>query len=175
VLALFLFASPTSALRPNTTLDPCGGHQVTSKEFKDWSSRVWRLIRWERGAPKATTIAAAQEKIHCAVGPENREAMRHHWRYLQRTYFKYRQDMLERQRYTPFDCAGGPSAIPCYITACESGDSYTAQNPSGAYGRYQLMPEWWDYLGRKPTPAEQDRIAADLWAGGAGAGNWLCA
>lgn len=61
------------------------------------------------------------------------------------------------------------------IIACESGGSYTAQNPSGAYGKYQIMPEHWNGgvcsdLGRDPPG--QDKCASRLWDDGAGSGNW---
>jgi septal ring factor EnvC (AmiA/AmiB activator) len=72
----------------------------------------------------------------------------------------------------------GDWAIPEAIVMCESGGSYSAQNPSGAYGAYQIMPEHWNGgvcsdLGR--DRAGQDQCAARLWDGGAGAGNWVCA
>lgn len=94
-------------------------------------------------------------------------------------YVKLKKKRIKRLtvNYTaPYSCgSSGHYAIPCYIVACESGFSSTAQNPSGAYGYYQLMPSWWGHLGRKPTPAEQHAIAAKLWNGGSGAGNWVCA
>ena len=147
---------------------------VTAKQSEAFIERAWDKRRWERGSPRSSTLKAWRKKLKCA-GPANRKAMKRRWRAAKRSYYGHRHAERERHRVTPYDCKGGPSAIPCYITACESGDSYTAENPSGAYGRYQLMPEWWDHLGRKPTPAEQDLIAADLWDGGAGAGNWVCA
>lgn len=101
--------------------------------------------------------------------------MKHRWRRKKKAFYRHRHSERLRVRYTPYECPAGPSAIPCYITQCESGESYYAENPSGAWGRYQLMPEHWEHLGHKPTPSEQDRIAAELWAGGAGASNWLCA
>jgi hypothetical protein len=44
-----------------------------------------------------------------------------------------------------------------------------------------MMPETWAGLGGstkhayQAPKAEQDRLAAKLWAGGAGAHNWVCA
>lgn len=76
----------------------------------------------------------------------------------------------QRKAATPY----GKWSIPAAIVMCESKGSFTAQNPSGAYGAYQLMPTWWSHLGRKPTPAEQHVIAAKLWNGGAGRSNWVC-
>jgi septal ring factor EnvC (AmiA/AmiB activator) len=76
---------------------------------------------------------------------------------------------------------GGPWAIPWPIVQCESGGQNLPPNSAGASGYYQMLPETWKGLGGS-TPhaylapkAEQDRLAAALWAGGAGAHNWVCA
>jgi predicted nucleic acid-binding Zn-ribbon protein len=76
----------------------------------------------------------------------------------------------------------GDFAIPQSIVMCESGGNYGAVNPtSGAGGAYQMLPSTYQGLGGKyaaPQLApkwEQDRLAAKLWAGGQGAGNWECA
>ena len=64
---------------------------------------------------------------------------------------------------------------------CESGGQNLPPNAAGASGFYQFLPETWRGLGGS-TPhaylapkAEQDRLAAQLWADGRGAGNWVCA
>ena len=73
---------------------------------------------------------------------------------------------------TPYEGGGQCWAIPYDIVACESGGSYTSQNSSsGAYGAYQLLGHG-EYAGM--PPAEQDQIASDLYAGGAGRDNWVC-
>jgi septal ring factor EnvC (AmiA/AmiB activator) len=76
---------------------------------------------------------------------------------------------------------GGPWAIPWAIVQCESGGQNLPPNSAGASGYYQMLPSTWRGLGGS-TPqayqapkAEQDRLAAQLWAGGAGARNWVCA
>lgn len=75
---------------------------------------------------------------------------------------------------------GGPYSIPTYIVMCESGGNYSALNPSsGAGGAYQILPSTWDHYGGKGLPheapkAEQDRIAAEIWAD-SGPGAWVCA
>ena len=73
-------------------------------------------------------------------------------------------------------------AIPKAIVMCESGGNYNALNPSsGAGGAYQMLPETYKGLGGKyaapqlAPKSEQDRLAAKLWAGGRGRGNWECA
>jgi septal ring factor EnvC (AmiA/AmiB activator) len=75
---------------------------------------------------------------------------------------------------------GGPYAIPTYIVMCESGGNYSAVNPgSGAGGAYQILPSTWALYGGKGAPqdaskAEQDRIAAEIWADSGGSA-WACA
>jgi septal ring factor EnvC (AmiA/AmiB activator) len=75
---------------------------------------------------------------------------------------------------------GGPYSIPTYIVMCESGGNYSALNPSsGAGGAYQIIPSTWDLYGGKGEPqnapkAEQDRIAAEIWADSGGSA-WVCA
>jgi septal ring factor EnvC (AmiA/AmiB activator) len=75
---------------------------------------------------------------------------------------------------------GGPYAIPTYIVMCESGGDYSALNPSsGAGGAYQILPSTWEAYGGKGAPheapkAEQDRIAAEIWADSGGSA-WVCA
>ena len=74
---------------------------------------------------------------------------------------------------------GGPYSIPTYIVMCESGGNYSALNPSsGAGGAYQVLPSTWELYGGKGEPqnapkAEQDRIAAEIWAD-SGTGAWVC-
>jgi hypothetical protein len=76
---------------------------------------------------------------------------------------------------------GGPWAIPWAIVQCESGGQNLPPNGAGASGYYQFMPDTWRRLGGstrhayQAPKAEQDRLAAQLWAGGAGAHNWVCA
>ena len=74
----------------------------------------------------------------------------------------------------------GDYAIPTAIVMCESGGDYTALNPiSGAGGAYQILPSTWKLYGGKglpneAPPAEQDRIAAMIWAD-SGPSAWECA
>lgn len=74
----------------------------------------------------------------------------------------------------------GDWAIPEAIVMCESGGNYQALNPSsGAGGAYQILPSTWRLYGGKglpneAPPAEQDRIAAMIWAD-SGPSAWECA
>jgi septal ring factor EnvC (AmiA/AmiB activator) len=75
---------------------------------------------------------------------------------------------------------GGPYSIPTYVVMCESGGNYSAVNPSsGAGGAYQVLPSTWKLYGGQGAPqdapkAEQDRIAAEIWADSGGSA-WVCA
>jgi len=76
---------------------------------------------------------------------------------------------------------GGPWAIPWAIVQCESGGQNLPPNHAGASGYYQFLVATWKGLGGSTPQAyqaskgEQDRLAAQLWAGGAGRHNWVCA
>ncbi|HKH16587.1 MAG TPA: transglycosylase family protein [Solirubrobacteraceae bacterium] len=91
--------------------------------------------------------------------------------------------LAERERTAAAASAGpgGPWAIPWPIVQCESGGQNLPPNGAGASGYYQLLGSTWRGLGGstphayQATKAEQDRLAAQLWAGGAGARNWVCA
>ena len=73
----------------------------------------------------------------------------------------------------------GHYSIPVSIVMCESGGSYRAVNPStGAGGAYQILPSTWTAYGgtglpQDAPPAEQDAIAAKIYAAG-GPSQWSC-
>jgi peptidoglycan hydrolase CwlO-like protein len=75
---------------------------------------------------------------------------------------------------------GGPWAIPWPIVQCESGGQNLPPNWATASGYYQFIDDTWRRLGGstphafQASKAEQDRLAAQLWAGGSGAHNWDC-
>ena len=76
---------------------------------------------------------------------------------------------------------GGPWAIPWPVVQCESGGQNLPPNSATASGYYQITDPTWQGLGGSTHHAyqapksEQDRLAARLWNGGAGASNWVCA
>ena len=89
--------------------------------------------------------------------------------------------LAERAQQQTAAGPGGPWSIPWPVVQCESGGQNLPPNGAGASGYYQFLPGTWRGLGGS-TPqaylaskAEQDRLAAQLWAGGSGAGNWVCA
>jgi hypothetical protein len=70
--------------------------------------------------------------------------------------------------------ATGGYTIPDYIVQCESGGDYNAQNASGAYGAYQIMPDTASNYGCDlSSPAGQDACAADIYAD-VGTSAWDC-
>ena len=76
--------------------------------------------------------------------------------------------------------AGG-WAIPSSVVQCESGGQNRPPNSAGASGYYQIIPATWRAYGGtganayQATPQEQAAVAARIWAGGAGASQWVCA
>ena len=72
-------------------------------------------------------------------------------------------------------------AIPYPIVLCESGGQNLPPNSAGASGYYQILPSTWRLFGGSgpaaylASKAEQDAVASRIWAGGSGAGNWVCA
>jgi len=76
---------------------------------------------------------------------------------------------------------GGPWSIPWPIVQCESGGQNLPPNSAGASGYYQILPTTWKENGGstpaawKASKAEQDRVAARIWDGGAGRDRWVCA
>jgi len=75
---------------------------------------------------------------------------------------------------------GGPWAIPWPVVQCESGGQNLPPNFASASGYYQILATTWKLFGGsgpaawKASKAEQDRVAAKIWNGGAGAHNWVC-
>lgn len=89
--------------------------------------------------------------------------------------------LAQQNRYNSQAGPGGPWSIPWAIVQCESGGQNLPPNSAGASGYYQFLPSTWKGLGGstpnayQASKAEQDRLAAKLWNGGKGAGNWVCA
>lgn len=76
---------------------------------------------------------------------------------------------------TVYAGGGGCWSIPAEIVACESGYSWSAANPSGAIGPYQLLGKGAVWPVRTVADKrEHHRIAANLYAGGAGRSHWVC-
>lgn len=73
-------------------------------------------------------------------------------------------------------------AIPSAIVACESTFQNLPPNSAGASGYYQIIPSTWTAYGGGQyasqaylaSRGEQGIIAAKIWDGGNGAGQWVC-
>lgn len=175
VLALLL-ASPSTALRPNTTISPCAGHWTTAKAFEEFAEQTWRLPRWLRPRPRPLVIRAYQSKLQCAAGPGHRKAMKHQWREAKRAFYEHRRRKLATERWEPYVCGGRRFALPCAVTECESG--YYFGHHSGAYG---LLDSTWSYWGGgrfapypgAATPRQQAIVARRVWES-VGPSGWEC-
>lgn len=125
----------------------------------------------------STTMAAASVPVRCP-------GYKHPLHHLSCDEANRRTAARRAQSHTPVTAripatverqvtTQGDWVIPDYIVECESGGSWTAENPSGAAGPYQLMPEHFGgESALNQTPEEQHAKAAELWNGGRGADNW---
>lgn len=135
-------------------------------------------------------LRKAYAPANWATGPDRSEvaAYRRHRACIRianvrRQLAGYRRHLADRlaqvaavRQVTPYPGPNGTWwAIPWQIVACESGGNWNAANPSGAVGPYQLLGWGAPY----PVTSQADklahhRIAARVWAGGAGRSNWVC-
>jgi hypothetical protein len=145
----------------------------------DWDCQVkgsHELAReaWDYPHKRAGKIAHVRYLARCS----GERLVRRHIADARKAYKRAKQRDQAESALTPYDCgSAGNFAIPCYIVECESRYDWGAYNPSGAAGVYQIMPEH-----GRPWPADSEaarlehhRIASELYAGGAGASNWVCA
>lgn len=171
-LGLALPSISPSGLAPNTPAktEKIKCHFATAAKTRTWIKRVWPRSRWDRGKPKPTTIAAYRHKLRCAAGPGHRRAMRKAWKRYRLRFGRYRALRL----IAPYPGGDTWWSIPYYIVACESGGSWSAYNPSGALGPYQLLgwgapfpvTSWHDKMAHH-------HIARDLWLS-YGSSPWVC-
>jgi len=114
----------------------------------------------------------------CARTPDTREWMVRSARRHRQRFKDHRREQLETDcipGVTVYSGGGGCWSIPYDIVACESGGSWSAYNPSGARGPYQLLgwPVPWP-VGSVEDKRAHHRMASQLWAGGSGRGHWVC-
>ncbi|MEA2305365.1 MAG: hypothetical protein QOH43_2645 [Solirubrobacteraceae bacterium] len=123
-----------------------------------------------RQAALAQARAARLEALHATRAGRVR---------AQRTLVRLEAEARRAARQTAGP--GGPWAIPWAVVQCESGGQNLPPNSATASGYYQMLDSTWTGLGGstphayQASKAEQDRLAARLWAGGRGSGNWVCA
>jgi septal ring factor EnvC (AmiA/AmiB activator) len=161
----------------------------------DAAQAVRRLARDERRQQEVTSAIAARRDALTAIGASlaQRRAAAGQARAARaaalgatranRQNLERRIAALEAARARAAQAVGpgGPWAIPWPIVQCESGGQNLPPNSAGASGYYQIIPGTWSLFGGsgpaawKASKAEQDRVAANIWNGGAGASNWVCA
>lgn len=180
VLAGVVVAVARAEDQPPPTIDrtplTCDPHAIAwhMKDARAVARVGYRLAKWRDPKP----LSAYQRHrlgwhVRCSRSPAHDRKIRRYTRKRKATFHRYRS----LRRVTAYNCGGRWSwwAIPCSIISCESGFSWSAYNPSGASGPYQLLG--WG----APMPANtwarklaHHRIAASVWAGGAGRSNWVC-
>jgi hypothetical protein len=169
----------------STKVAECGGHnhgathgvyrhgKLVRKAYnrhKDYTDDDPRK-RWEKNR--------LRHFRHCAKGDRARKQMREDAAYWRQSYRGWQRSEELARSLTPYvDPNGNRWAIPWEIVWCESGPggSWTAYNESsGARGPYQFLG--WDVPWPVYTDADKlahHRMAAELWAGGAGRSHWVC-
>jgi hypothetical protein len=127
-------------------------------------SGVWGNFR-------AADVTEAERKLltrarECAGGRYKRQRMK--------AYMQDRRDLHELYAYGDRITPYGPWAIEPYIVECESGGSWTAANPSGAIGPYQLLGKGAPWPAHTSVSAmiRHHEIAYGLWDGGSGRSHW---
>jgi len=63
---------------------------VSAKQGIGLAEVVWNTRRWQRGAPKASAIAAHRRHVRCASGPGHRAAIIHRWNVDRRRFYRER-------------------------------------------------------------------------------------
>jgi hypothetical protein len=157
---MLLAAAPAQAASCKTKYDRADFHRIAKRAYDGREAAT----RHER-----RTLARV---IRCQSRPRaSARLIAGH----QRRYRRRHVGRLELRRVAPYDCgAHGRFAVPCGIVWRESHYSWNAYNSaSGALGPYQFLG-W-----RVPWPVRSTadrlahhRMAARLWAGGAGASHW---
>jgi len=161
--------APAPQQSPVVNTRPAGCSKTyTIKHFRRAARSVYR-------SPSKVTRAdkkKIKKKIHCARKAASKKIMR-------AKVARWKRWRISRERYWQLTPYLGPHgsrwAIPWGIVRCESGGSWSAYNPSGASGPYQLLGHG------APFPADtraermaNHRIAARLWNGGRGRSAWVC-
>jgi hypothetical protein len=200
VLAALVLAGATAAgstdENTSTPTIPSTHPTCSGKPVKFHATRARKVVRgafafrkWRKDHPWTRDHRRRfnQQRDCLLVGTgKQRAGLNRYKRQKRKAFERHKRKQEAKRQGSGSDCISGVTvymigsqciAIPAYIVACESGGSWSAYNPSGAAGIYQIMPFW-----GRPFPVdsvedkrEHHRIAARIWNGGAGASNWVCA
>lgn len=140
--------------------------KITVQLAGPFIEKIWRLIYWDRGRPKLTTIRAFRKKLRCA-GSGNRKAMKHRWREARRAFYRHRRHKIGEREYLDAITPPG-AAVLAAIRSCESGGDYSTNTHNGFWGGYQFDLGTWASVGgsglpSEASPREQDERAARLY------------
>jgi septal ring factor EnvC (AmiA/AmiB activator) len=155
--------------------------EVALAELEPEQRRRTAAVRSERDALASMTAALQARRALLARVRAARVAALQNTRASRRRAERELSRLLAVQaRAAGSPGPGGPWALPWPVVQCESGGQNLPPNGATASGYYQILDGTWRGLGGS-TPhayqapkAEQDRLAARLYAGGSGAGNWVC-
>lgn len=164
-------AVEVSASAPSATIQD-EARIVARKVREDALRARWYAVAHWNAVVAWNEAAAAYEAEQARLAEEARQAAARE---------------AERETYrAPAPSNGGGSGRcggnlpPCPVMECESGGNIHAENPnSSASGKWQIIDSTWgNYMGY-PTAASapewvQDQRAAEIYAGGAGRGQWAC-
>lgn len=161
--------------QPEPVTNPCPSHPLA--KARAVVKEAWDREGWRQKNPVKPEQSERLRRLRPCLSdkgeypnPSAREKLMIFSVKRKTAFWSYR----EYRQITPYRCQRGwygTWAIPCYVIACESGFSWSAYNPSGASGPYQLLG--WG----APMPAntwarklEHHRIASSL-----ALSNWVCA
>jgi hypothetical protein len=164
---------------------PAAGSVPLQSELGKYSN-LYHKVRTQEGKRAPGRNIARDEVRFRWVSADGRSA---HWATRPATAAELATSIRQlRILLQPMMTAAPPSQAPSAVMSAvarlpsctwrpESGGSYTASNPSGAYGKYQIMPEWYASgrlcAGLSKSPSDQEKCAALIYSRGGGAGNWV--